>query len=73
MTSEQQDRIDGVLLSLASSLSGGVPELFDHLFSFLSRKTDFYTGATVDTARKILLDAFDKHASTAHEVCIKKN
>jgi hypothetical protein len=65
---EKQDRVDGVFLSLASSLSGGVPEIFDCLFSFLSRKTDFYTGADVETARKIVQNAFDKYAATAKEV-----
>lgn len=70
--SDRREQIDGVLLSLASSLSGGVPELFDHIFSFLSRKTDFYTGASVDAARKIVLDAFEKHAATAYEEAKQK-
>ncbi|KAL3074366.1 hypothetical protein niasHS_015196 [Heterodera schachtii] len=71
-SSDQQDRVDGVLLSLATSLGGGVPELFDHIFSFLSRKTDFYTGASVDEARKIVLDAFEKHASGAKKEAEQK-
>ena len=70
--SERQQQIDGVLLSLATSLEGGVPELFDHIFSFLSRKTDFYTGATSDAARKIVLDAFEKYAKTCQKEALEK-
>lgn len=55
---DRQQQIDGVLLSLATSFEGGVPELFDHIFSFLSRKTDFYTGATSDTAQKNCFGCF---------------
>lgn len=68
MPFDQQERIDGVLLSLAGSLEGGVPELFDHIFSFLSRKTDFYTGASVDAARQIVNQAFEKYAADAKKV-----
>jgi len=63
--SSRQDQVDGVLLSLAGSLEGGVPELFECMFSFLSRKTDFFTGATKDVAQKIVLDAFNKYAVQA--------
>ena len=63
-----QERVDGVLLSLAGSLGGGVPELFDCIFNFLSRKTDFYVGASRDVAQQMVLDAFNKYAETAQEV-----
>lgn len=33
----ERERYDSVLLSLAQSLKGGVPELFDVVFDFLSR------------------------------------
>lgn len=69
---DRQQQIDGVLLSLATSFEGGVPELFDHIFSFLSRKTDFYTGATSDTAQKIVLDAFEKYAKTSEKEALEK-
>lgn len=32
-----RERYDTVLLSLAQSLKGGVPEMFDVIFDFLSR------------------------------------
>ncbi len=62
------ERIDGVLLSLAGSLEGGVPELFDCLFSFLSRKTDFFTGATPEVSKKIVMGAYEKYAGMAEKV-----
>uniref|UniRef100_A0A915D8H6 Nuclear migration protein nudC n=1 Tax=Ditylenchus dipsaci TaxID=166011 RepID=A0A915D8H6_9BILA len=65
--SSNQDRVDGVLLSLAGSMEGGVPELFDCLFSFLSRKTDFFTGASSDVAQSMVMDAFHKYAGTAQK------
>uniref|UniRef100_A0A914MAG0 Nuclear migration protein nudC n=1 Tax=Meloidogyne incognita TaxID=6306 RepID=A0A914MAG0_MELIC len=70
---DRQQQIDGVLLSLATSFEGGVPELFDHVFSFLSRKTDFYTGAaTSTTAKKIVLDAFEKYEKTCQAEALEK-
>ncbi|VDD89805.1 unnamed protein product [Enterobius vermicularis] len=62
-----QEKFDGVLLGLATQMEGGVPELFDVLFSFLSRKTDFYTGAGLEEAKKMVLNAFEKHGATARE------
>lgn len=62
-----QDKYDGVLLGLATQMEGGVPQLFDVIFSFLSRKTDFYTGAGIEESRKMVLKAFDKHKAGAEE------
>lgn len=58
-------KFDGVFLSLAQQMENGVPELFDVLFDFLSRKTDFFTGSSIDNAREIVLKAFEKHAAEA--------
>lgn len=63
-----QERVDGVLLSLVGNLNNDVPELFDCIFSFLSRKSNFFTGASIDVSRKIILDSFNKYASTAEKV-----
>uniref|UniRef100_A0A0N5AIK6 Nuclear migration protein nudC n=1 Tax=Syphacia muris TaxID=451379 RepID=A0A0N5AIK6_9BILA len=60
-----QEKYDGIFLSLATQMEGGVPQLFDIIFSFLSRKTDFYTGAGVDEARKMVLTAFEKYGAEA--------
>ncbi|GMT19385.1 hypothetical protein PFISCL1PPCAC_10682, partial [Pristionchus fissidentatus] len=59
------ERYDSVLLSLAQQMAGGVPELFDVVFGFLNRKTDFYTGGGVDKARAMVLGAFEKHGAEA--------
>lgn len=59
------DRYDAVLLSLAQQMPGGVPELFDVLFNFLLRKTDFYTGAGINEAKKMVLNSFDKYSHEA--------
>ncbi|EFP01282.1 CRE-NUD-1 protein [Caenorhabditis remanei] len=61
----EYERFDSVFLSLAQQLSGGVPQLFDVLFEFLARKTDFYSGAGVDQARALLLEKFEKHGGKA--------
>lgn len=61
------EKYDGILLGLAQQMEGGVPQLFDVLFGFLSRKTDFYTGAGLDEAKKMLLKAFDKHSESARK------
>ena len=78
------DRYDGVLLSLAQQMQGGVPELFDVLFAFLARfvtytltfessnvfrKTDFYSGAGLEEARGLVMKAFEKHGADAIAVC----
>lgn len=63
----EDDKFDAVLFSMAQQMSGGVPQLLDTLFGFLSRKTDFYSGAGIDEARKMLLTYFDKHAKEAAE------
>ncbi|VDM95193.1 unnamed protein product [Thelazia callipaeda] len=61
------NKCDLLLLNLAQQLEGGVPELLDILFGFLSRKTDFYTGADISTAREMVLKAFDKHSESAKQ------
>jgi hypothetical protein len=59
------DKFDGVLLSIAQECEGGVQEMLDIIFSFLARKTDFYTGSTESAAENLLLEKFRKHGATA--------
>ncbi|VDK88531.1 unnamed protein product [Onchocerca ochengi] len=64
---DEVGKYDVVLLSLAQQMEGGVPQLLDVLFGFLSRKTDFYTGADIMKAREMVLTAFDKHSESAKQ------
>ncbi|VDL84375.1 unnamed protein product [Nippostrongylus brasiliensis] len=63
-----EEKFDPILFSMAQQMPGGVPDLFDTLFSFLSRKTDFYSGAGIDEARKLVLKYFEKHGKEAAEI-----
>jgi len=59
------EKFDGVLLGMAQQCEGGVPEMLEVIFSFLARKTDFYTGGNEGEAKKMLLDKFGKHEAAA--------
>jgi len=66
------EKFDGVLLSVAQECEGGVQEMLDVIFSFLARKTDFYTGGGEDAAEKLVLDKYKKHGKSAWEEQKKK-
>merc|ERR1711894_498323 len=52
---------------------GGVQEMLDVIFSFLARKTDFYTSGLEDgKAEKLINAAFKKHSASAEEEAAKK-
>jgi len=59
------EKFDGILLGLAQQHEGGVPQLMETFFSFLRRKTDFYTGGNSGAAKEMLLTAFNKQESVA--------
>ncbi|XP_060601117.1 nuclear migration protein nudC-like isoform X2 [Ruditapes philippinarum] len=61
------EKFDGVLLNMATQLDGGVPELLEKMFSFLARKTDFYTGGQKGESEKMILSKFRKHEKVALE------
>ncbi|XP_052243266.1 nuclear migration protein nudC-like isoform X1 [Dreissena polymorpha] len=61
------EKFDGVMLNLATQLDGGVPELLEKIFSFLSRKTDFYTGGEKGQSEKMLMEKFRKYERQAQE------
>ncbi|CAI4222281.1 unnamed protein product [Auanema sp. JU1783] len=69
---DYQKKFDPVLLSIAQELEGGIPQFFDVLFSFLSRKTDFYTGADIEDAQNMVMTYFKKHGAEAEKLAREK-
>eukprot|EP00049_Salpingoeca_infusionum_P018364 m.356924 g.356924 ORF g.356924 m.356924 type:complete len:309 (-) comp17664_c0_seq1:1135-2061(-) len=61
------EMFDGVLLGMAQQMDGGIDQLLDVFFSFLERKTDFYTGTLSDNARRIVMSKFDKFAEVSRK------
>ena len=60
-------------LGVAQDCEGGVQEMLDVIFSFLARKTDFYTSGLEDgKAEKLIKAAFKKHSASAEEEAAKK-
>lgn len=46
-----------------------IQQLLDVFFSFLGRKTDFYTGALDNAAEKMVMTKFKDHRKKALKVC----
>ncbi|CAD5122571.1 DgyrCDS10985 [Dimorphilus gyrociliatus] len=63
--SGDMEKFDGMLLTMAQQCDGGIHEVFDYIFSFLARKTDYYTGGKEGEAQRILLEKFKKHQKGA--------
>ena len=58
----EEERFDGMFMSVAQQ-AHGIEPLLDNLFSFLRRKTDFFTGAPTETIKETVMKAIDKQAS----------
>jgi len=59
-----EERFDGMFLTVAQQAQGIEP-LLDNLFSFLRRKTDFFSGATREQVETLVMKCLAKQADLA--------
>ncbi|KAF6770619.1 hypothetical protein AHF37_09863 [Paragonimus kellicotti] len=65
MPTQMSDNFDNIFLSVAQNTEDGIRGLLDAFFGFLSRRTDFYFGATEKEAKRMVMEAFAKHKDAA--------
>lgn len=62
----ETDRFDALLMNIAQT-QRGIEPLLDTVFSFLRRKTDFFTGATPEMVEETILKCVRKQAHVAEK------
>ncbi|XP_061177624.1 nuclear migration protein nudC-like [Saccostrea echinata] len=65
MAGHDSEKFDGMFLAMCQRSEKGIDELLDCLFSFLVRKTDYYTAGAPGQAERILLENFKKYEKIA--------
>jgi hypothetical protein len=58
----EDERFDGMFLTVAQQ-SQGIEPLLDNMFSFLRRKTDFFTGASPEMIQELVMKVVNKHSA----------
>lgn len=72
MSTTMEERFDGMLLGMAQQLDGGIEQMLNVFFSFLGRKTDFFTGVLDDRAEKMVMEVMKKHKAIAMKAAKSK-